>query len=92
MPLTTPEVDTVAIPDALVFHVPPDGEELRVVVDPTQSVAVPLMAVSSDTDELPRFHLSPASAPEIVFNAFTTPFRVTVPVPDDGAVHGMVIT
>ena len=42
MPDTTPEVElTLAVPDALLVHTPPVGEEDNVVVDPTHTVAVP---------------------------------------------------
>ncbi len=41
-PDTTPDVElTLAVPDALLVHTPPVGDEDNVVVDPTQTVAVP---------------------------------------------------
>lgn len=44
-PVTTPDVElTLAVPDALLVHTPPVGEEDKVVVDPTQTVAVPDIA------------------------------------------------
>jgi hypothetical protein len=48
MPVTTPdEASTVAVPVAELAHVPPDGELERVVVEPTQVLAVPEMAVGN---------------------------------------------
>lgn len=42
IPDTTPEVElTLAVPEALLVHVPPVGDEDNVVVDPTHTVAVP---------------------------------------------------
>ena len=40
-PVTTPAELTVAIDELLLVHVPPDGEELSVVFDPTHTLAVP---------------------------------------------------
>ena len=45
-PDTTPDVElTLAVPDALLVHVPPVGVELNVVVEPIHTTAVPVIAV-----------------------------------------------
>jgi hypothetical protein len=45
MPVTTPvPVPTVAILVLLLVHIPPDIEELKVVVAPSHTVVVPLIA------------------------------------------------
>ncbi len=44
-PDTTPEVElTLAVPEALLVHTPPVGDDDNVVVDPTQTAAVPDIA------------------------------------------------
>lgn len=45
-PATTPEVElTFAVPDALLVHTPPDGVLFNVVVSPTHTVFVPVIAL-----------------------------------------------
>ena len=47
-PVTTPEVElTLAVPDELLAHVPPDGVLFKVVVKPEHTVAVPVIVVGS---------------------------------------------
>lgn len=94
IPPTTPDVAlTVATPTALLAHVPPDTLLLSVIVFPEHTwKGEPVIAGSSVATALPIFHLSPASAPPAVFSALITPRIVTLPVPDDGAVHGTVTT
>lgn len=91
MPETNPPEETVAIMVLLDDHVPPVGELDNVLLLPTQIVAVPVIAVSSLITVFPVFHLSPASAAP-PFTAFITPLKVTLPVPEEGAVQGMFIT
>ena len=44
-PVTTPDAElTLAVPEALLVHTPPVGEDDNVVVDPTQTAAVPDIA------------------------------------------------
>ena len=43
IPLTTPDILTLAIPVLLLLHTPPLAASLNVVVDPAHTVAVPLM-------------------------------------------------
>ena len=88
-PLTTPDVElTLAMPEALLAHVPPVGVELNVVVEPIQTDAVPVIAVgevltvtvATDSQPVPREYVIfavPAATPD------TTPvveFTVAVPV------------
>lgn len=91
-PVTIPPPVIVAIAVLLLAHVPPVAALARVMLFPVQTEkGAPVIAVSSDTDELPVFHLSPGSAPP-VFTALINPLSVTAPVPDAGAVHGTVTT
>ena len=46
-PITTPPVLTVAVPVALLDHVPPNTESLSEVVAETQTVVVPVMAAGT---------------------------------------------
>lgn len=48
LPVTTPELEpTVATPVLPLVHVPPDGVELNVVVEPVHTVAVPVIEVGA---------------------------------------------
>ena len=47
MPVTTPEVPTMALAGILLDHVPPEVASLKDVVDPTQTVGVPVIMAGS---------------------------------------------
>ena len=79
-PKTVPVPDpTVATPNTVLVHVPPDGEELNVVVNPTHTVGVPVMVpgvvltvTNCVTKQLPTVY--------VIF-AVPTLTLVTTPVP-----------
>jgi len=69
-PVTTPADVIVATPGVPLVHVPPADVSASVVVDPAQTVVVPVIAptvtvtgISSVMVILPRFHLSPPEPP-----------------------------
>lgn len=84
-------VVTVATDVLLLLQVPPVNVFVKVVVAPTQTVAVPVVAGSSETAVLPLFHLSLLEPPE-PSTALITPRKVTPPKPEAGPVQGMTRT
>ncbi len=80
-PVTTPEVElTLAVPEALLVHTPPVGDDDNVVVDPTQTVAVPDMAPGV------VFTVTIAVTKHPLLNVYVivaVPFALPVTEPDD---------
>jgi len=92
-PVTTPVVPTAATVLLLLLQVPQGVASVREVVEPMQALAVPVMAATASYTVVEvLFHRSPASALPLLLTAFNTPYNVTQPVPDDGAVHGILTT
>lgn len=93
LPVTTPEVPTAATVLLLLLHVPQGVASVREVVAPTHALVVPVIAATASYTVVEvLFQRSPASAPPLLFTAFSTPYNVTHPVPEDGAVHGILTT
>jgi hypothetical protein len=74
------------------LHVPPGVTSLSDVVPPdAHADSVPLIAAGDShmVTGVATFHRSPASAPPVWFTALSTPYMITLPVPDVGAVQVM---
>jgi hypothetical protein len=83
-----PDPETLAVPVAVLVHVPVPDALVRVVVAPTHTDAVPvILAGISQIVIFVLFHLSAVPGPESPFTAFITPYIFTSPVPAIGAVH-----
>lgn len=105
-PVTIPELlPTVAMPVLPLVHVPPDGEELNVVVAPTHTVAVPVIADGVAFTVTTAVTLQvvgsvyvidavPALAPETTPDeepTVATPVAPLVHVPPDGVEPSVVV-
>jgi hypothetical protein len=88
IPDTTPEDDTAATPGALLLHEPPDNEFVSVVVPPTVSNPVPLIAgglLFTVTTFVAR------QPPGMVYDTVTKPPLIPVTTPDKDPTEPIVI-
>ena len=82
MPVTTPDVETVAIAVLLLDHVPDDVASLKVMVEPAQVEDGPAIAAGAEITDNVAVTVHPVVPSEYVIVSMPTATPVTTPLSD----------